>query len=153
MADIPARQTGAHGVDEFAGKQSDQHLQQVVALPAELGDTPAINFDIERNREHLDETPTDAAVAGITSSVSKPLDLWQNFQRATLGCNDANHLSGAQIAPAVSKDTRASFATQRRRSRDCNHPVRSLFRNFALSFSVGDTLPFKDGAPYHRNRS
>jgi hypothetical protein len=61
----------------------------------------------------LDEPPTDPAVAGVTSSVSKPLDLWQYFERATVGCNDANHLAGAQIAPAVSQYTRTSFTTQR----------------------------------------
>ena len=99
----------------FVRKQADQDLQQVVALPAEFGHASDVDFNVERDRQHLDEAAADATVAGVTSRVAKPLDLRQDFERATLGCNDANHLPGAQIVPAVRQDTRASFAAQRRR--------------------------------------
>ena len=71
-------------------------------------------------------------VAGVTSSVSKSLDLRQYFERAILGCNDANDLSGAQNRVGRESRIRAPrFAAQRRRSRNRYQPVRSRFGDFA----------------------
>ncbi len=94
MIEITPWHTATDCFGQLVTEYPDQNLKKGLALPVKVCNPPHFDFQIQGDREHMDETLADSGVLPLRPFCLHNVDLWEDFKAATLRSNHTHDTSG-----------------------------------------------------------